>query len=148
MESSYQCLITTQPISLHQALPFIAANAHGAACHFVGIVRDHNHGKSVIGIDYEVCEPLATHILNQIAEEAFSRYPESKIFIAHFVGYLGVGETSMLVSTSTPHRDDAYQSNRFIVEMIKQRCPVWKKEHYADTTNAWVKGCKIKHEYI
>jgi molybdopterin synthase catalytic subunit len=148
MHSRYQCLISSQQISTTQALPFIAASEHGAMCHFVGVVRDNNHGKAVLAIDYEVCEPLASTILKQIAEEAIQRFPRLKVYVAHYVGYLEVGHVSMLVSTSTPHRDDAYQSNRFIVEAIKHRCPIWKKEYYTDTSVAWVKGCKIQHEHL
>ncbi|MFT6835209.1 MAG: molybdopterin synthase catalytic subunit [Francisellaceae bacterium] len=148
MTKQYHCIITSEDITTNQAIPYVESNAHGAACHFVGIVRDHNHGRDVVGIDYEVCEPLATNILNQIAEETISRFPEAKMYISHYVGFLNVGETSMLVSTSTPHRDEAYKANRYIVEAIKQRCPVWKKEHYADNSIEWVKGCKIKHEHL
>jgi molybdopterin synthase catalytic subunit len=148
MQSQYQCLITSQRIVTTQAFPFIAANEHGAMCHFVGVVRDNNHGKAVSGIDYEVCEPLASTILKQIAEEAIQRFLRLNVYVAHYEGYLEVGQVSMLVSTSTPHRDDAYQSNRFIVEAIKHRCPIWKKEYYTDTSVAWVKGCKIQHEHL
>ncbi|MBI2786012.1 MAG: molybdenum cofactor biosynthesis protein MoaE [Legionella longbeachae] len=148
MNDLYQCLITSEAITTAQAIPYITANENGAMCHFVGVVRDHNHGKAVMGIDYEVCEPLASTILKQISEEALQRFPRLKVYIAHFSGYLNVGEISMLVSTSTPHRDEVYQSNRFIVEAIKQRCPIWKKEYYVDTSAAWVKGCTIKHEHL
>ena len=148
MDVQNLCFITDDPITVHQSLPYLDDPAHGAACHFVGVVRNHNHGRAVLGIDYEVCEPLATNILKQIAQEALERFPKLKFYIVHYRGYLNVGETSMLVSTSTPHRDEAYRANRYIVEAIKHRCPVWKKEYYADQSIEWVKGCTIKHEHL
>jgi molybdopterin synthase catalytic subunit len=146
--ASYHCVIKKEPINVTDALAYIGNSAHGATCHFIGVVRDHNNGKSVAGIDYEVCEPLATNILNQIAQEVALKFPEIKIYISHYNGYLLLGEASMLVSTSTPHRDEAYKSNRAIVEAIKHKCPVWKKEYYLDGSVSWVKGCKIEHEHL
>lgn len=148
MKEQYFCLISSKVITTTQALPYITDNEHGAVCHFVGVVRNHNHGKGVTGIDYEVCEPLASTMLKHIAEEAVHRFPKLRTYIAHFSGYLKVGEVSMLVSTSTPHREEAYQSNRFIVEAIKHRCPIWKKEYYTDSSTAWVKGCKIEEAHL
>lgn len=146
--SSYYCLITQNTIQINDALTYVGDQTHGAVCHFVGVVRNHNEGKAVKGIDYEVCQPLTTHVLEQIALETSIKFPEVKIYIAHYEGYLNVGEVSMLVSTSTPHRGEAYQSNRYIVEAIKHKCPVWKKEYYQDGSISWVKGCKIEHEHL
>lgn len=145
MNDTYQCQITDTPIQLNDALHFLASPAHGAHCHFIGTVRNHNEGKAVKGIEYEVCQPLAINILTDIALNIVSQYKTIKIFIAHIEGYVPVGEIGMLVSTSTPHRDETYRANRTIVEAIKHRCPVWKKEFYLDNTVQWVKGCEINY---
>lgn len=147
MKLPYECIITSQHIHIEQAIPFISDHAHGAICHFTGVVRDHNEGKRVTGIDYEIAEPLATHTLKKISQEALTRFPQLKVYVVHFEGYLHVGEISMLVSTSSPHRKECYEANRFIVEAIKHRCPIWKKEYYTDNTMNWVKGCKIEYEH-
>lgn len=148
MTEPYCCLITKAPIQINHALDFLSAPEHGAHSHFIGTVRNHNEGKAVKGIDYEVCQPLAINMLIQIAEKTIETFEQIKLYIAHFEGYLPVGEIGMLVSTSTPHREETYRANRAIVEAIKHRCPVWKKEYYTDNTIEWVKGCEISHENL
>jgi molybdopterin synthase catalytic subunit len=148
MSADFFCHITQKTIQLTDSLPYIQKNENGANAHFVGTVRECNNGKTVRAIDYEVCEPLTTHILNQIAQEAIDRFTDLSVYISHFAGYLKVGEVSMLVSTSTPHRDECYRANRYLVEAIKHRCPVWKKEFYCDNSVDWVKGCKIESIHL
>ncbi|MDC0534956.1 molybdenum cofactor biosynthesis protein MoaE [Francisellaceae bacterium] len=144
----YFCETKTSVIDTKDAVSYIGQPEHGASLHFLGVVRSFNEGKKVKGIDYEVCNPLATNILNQIAEQTLEKFPQANIYISHFEGYLDVGEVSLLVSVSTPHRDECYKANRFIVEAIKHKCPVWKKEYYEDKSVSWVKGCTIKHEHL
>ncbi|BCD92120.1 molybdopterin synthase [Francisella halioticida] len=140
--------ITNKTIAITDAEQLLKNKEHGATIHFIGVVRDHNEGKKVTGIDYDVCRPLAKNVLNKIIRETEQRYPKICIYIAHYEGYLNVGEISLLISTSTSHRDDCYKANRYIVEAIKHSCPVWKREHYVDGKIEWVKGCVVKHEYI
>lgn len=139
--NNYHTLITTSPIAVPDALAFVADPAHGAMDLFVGSVRDHNLGKSVTGVSYEIHTELANKALTKLCNEALKHWGEQqKIYIAHFQGRLDVKGISIIIAVSSPHRDEAFKSCRFLIEEIKHRCPIWKQEHYIDSDSQWVKG--------
>jgi molybdopterin synthase catalytic subunit len=136
-------LVDTE-ISLLDATAAIASKDHGANTIFSGTVRQHNRGKEVIGIDYDVYLPLAKTLLEDIAKKAIKDFKHSvSIYIYHLYGKVKPGQSSMIVAVSTAHRVDAYRINRAIVEAIKHQVPIWKKEYYLDGSCAWLEGCQV-----
>jgi molybdopterin synthase catalytic subunit len=103
------------------------------------MVRDVNDGQPVTGIDYSAYRTMAEAELVRIAGEAQSQFgPDVSVVAEHRTGTLAVGEASVVVATAHPHRALAYDANRFVMEELKRRLPVWKREHYADGTREWV----------
>ncbi len=132
--------IVERPIDAAALLDEIADPGHGAAVLFIGNVRDLNDAKPVSGIDYSAYRPMAELELDRIVREVQARYPGLAAVVEHRVGTLGVGETSVAIATGHQHRAAAYHANRFVIEELKRRLPVWKREHYTDGTREWVAG--------
>ena len=107
---------------------------------FVGVVRDHADGHSVSGMTYEAYESMAEGVLRAIAHEAAALLGTERVAVVHRVGALAIGEASVAVAVSSPHRDEAYEASRYVIEQIKVRLPIWKREHYTDGEAAWVPG--------
>ena len=132
--------IVREAIDPAQVLSLIGADQDGASLLFLGVVRDHNDGRSVGGVRYESYEEMATQVLSDIVEEAAGAADTDRIAALHRIGELEVGEVSVAIAVSTPHRAEAYEASRYIIEEIKKRLPVWKKEHYSDGADEWVEG--------
>ena len=107
---------------------------------FIGVVRNHNQGRAVGGVRYDAYEEMATRVLAQIVEEATRLVGSDRIAVVHRVGELTVGDVSVAIAVSSPHRAEAFEASRFIIEEIKKRLPVWKKERYGDNVEEWVEG--------
>jgi molybdopterin synthase catalytic subunit len=118
----------------------LASREDGALLLFLGVVRDHNDGRAVRGLEYEAYAEMAEEVLEEIGLEAQERSGSDRIFIHHRVGVLEVGEISTVIAVATPHRVAAYEASRYIIEEIKKRLPVWKKERYVEGDAEWVKG--------
>jgi molybdopterin synthase catalytic subunit len=132
--------VTSEPIDAAEVLARVGADEDGAVLLFLGVVRNHAEGRAVAGMRYDAYEAMAGSVLGQIAREASERHGTDRIAVVHRVGDLLLGETSVAIAVSTPHRAEAYAANREIIEEIKKRLPVWKKEHYVDGASAWVEG--------
>ncbi len=133
--------IATEAIDVSKAVAFVADDAHGAADLFIGTVRNHNLGKPVNGVSYDVFDELTLNVFRTLAEEARQRWGERlNIFIEHFKGRLDIQGISILIAVSSPHRDESFKACRFIIEEIKHRAPIWKQEHYVDGDSDWVQG--------
>lgn len=130
--------LTEEPIDPASVLGEIGADEHGAAVVFLGVVRDHNDGRSVSGVEYSAYTEMAERVLAAIARETGERWSTDRIAAVHRVGALGIGETSVAIAVSTPHRAEAFEACRFIIEQLKQRLPVWKREAYVDGESEWV----------
>jgi molybdopterin synthase catalytic subunit/molybdopterin converting factor small subunit len=124
--------ITDQPIDV-PALEAIAAQpGFGALVTFVGRARDtSDDGRQVHELEYEVYPELATSVLDEIAAEAESRWPVA-VVVVHRSGVVPIGEAAVAIVTGSAHRAEAYEANRFVIEAIKQRLPIWKRETFAD----------------
>jgi len=109
----------------------------GAACTFVGVVRDHNAGRAVTHLEYEAFEEMALPLLQEIAAEARRRWPVTDVRIVHRLGRLEIGEASVAVAVASPHRAEAFEACRYAIDTLKQTVPVWKKEHFEDG-EVWV----------
>ncbi|HEY6220647.1 MAG TPA: molybdenum cofactor biosynthesis protein MoaE [Gemmatimonadaceae bacterium] len=116
----------------------VESAAQGATVLFVGTVRDLNDGRAVTGMDYTAYDAMAEKEMGAIAREATDKNPGTVIHMVHRLGYLEVGEPSVVIATSHPHRDAAYAANRYAIEQLKKRVPIWKREHYVDGTREWV----------
>ena len=112
----------------------------GAAIEFLGIVRNHNLGKPVDALEYEAYEELAIAEGNRIIEEARSRFDATDIHCEHSVGQLKIGDCAFRVEVVSHHRDAAFAACRYVVDEVKRRVPIWKREHYADGSTEWVMG--------
>jgi molybdopterin synthase catalytic subunit len=116
-----------------------ATPADGAVCLFVGVVRNENQGRPVLHLEYEAYEEMALPLLEEIAAETARRYPVTGVRLVHRLGRLGVGEVSVAVAVSSPHRAEAFAACRFAIDNLKAKVPIWKKEFYADGS-AWLDG--------
>ena len=133
--------ITTNTIEPQAAITFVAEATQGAADFFIGTVRDHNLGRSVRGVSYDVFEELGLNVFKELATEARQRWGEKlNIYIEHYKGRLDVGGISILIAVSSPHRDESFKACRYLLEEIKHRAPIWKQEHYLDGDSQWVQG--------
>lgn len=132
--------VVRDPIDSAEVLARVGADEDGAGLLFLGVVRDHSEGLSVGGVRYDAYEEMAAGVLTEIADEAASVLGTDRIAVVHRVGDLAVGDVSVAIAVSSPHRAEAYESSRFIIEEIKKRLPVWKKELYSDGVEEWVAG--------
>jgi molybdopterin synthase catalytic subunit len=126
------------PIDAIALVHAVAAPANGAALLFLGAVREVSDGRAVTGIDYAAYEAMALRELQSIVVEAAVRFDTADIRVVHRLGELGVEEVSVAIAVAHPHRDGAYAASRWVIEELKRRVPIWKREHYADGTREWV----------
>lgn len=135
-----RAVLVHEPIDPERLLASVEDDAHGAALLFLGVVRDHAAGRAVRGIRYEAYEEMAAEVLGAIVAEASRLLGTDRIAVEHRVGELAVGEVSLGIAVSSPHRSEAYDASRYIIEEVKRRLPVWKQERYAEGGEAWVEG--------
>ena len=135
-------------LSLIDAEKFIASNDFGASLIFSGTVRSQNNNKSVLGITYDSHDTLVIKSFEEIYNEAEQKLniKNKSVFIEHAKGYLNLGETSIIIAVACIHRDEVYVLSRYIIEEIKKRSPIWKKEHYTNNQSDWLKGNTIVNE--
>ena len=116
----------------------VADDSCGALVVFEGWIRDHNEGQQVKRLEYEVYRPLAEKEGARIIDEAVQRFGVSHALCIHREGLLELGEVAVLVCVSSPHRGEAFDACRYIIDQTKVRLPIWKKEHYASGASEWV----------
>lgn len=139
--NNVEILISDAPLSWHGQYQRALCGEYGAVAQFVGIVRNHNHDRLVKAVEYDIFAPLAQRVLEEICHEAKKQWGEkSYIYAAHRYGKLTVGEASVAIVAATPHREEAFAACRYVIEQIKLRAPIWKKEHYDSGESEWVKG--------
>lgn len=129
-----------EPPELDRFLSGFAAPEDGAVLLFLGTVRNHNDGRAVQGLEYEAYREMGEEVLLAIAGEAEERFGTDRVRVYHRVGHLAVGEVSTVIAVATPHREEAYGASRYIIEEIKKRLPVWKREKYVAGDSSWVRG--------
>jgi molybdopterin synthase catalytic subunit len=115
------------------------AGIEGAIVTFVGLVRNHNAGRSVRYLEYEAYEPLALRAFDRIAAEIADRWPGVRVGLHHRTGRLDVGEASVAIVTGSAHRAHAYAASRYAIERVKQIVPVWKREFF-EGGDVWIEG--------
>lgn len=111
----------------------------GAACVFIGVVRNEHKGRRVERLEYEAYEEMALPLMKDIAAEVKRLFPVTEVRLVHRLGRLEIGEASVAIAVASPHRAEAFDACRFAIDTLKAKVPIWKKEHYADGT-AWLEG--------
>ena len=135
-------------LSIQKAQNFISSQDYGASIFFTGTVRNQNNDQIVNGITYDSHDELVLKSFEEIYDETNRKLniKDKSVFIEHAKGYLTLGEISIVIAVACKHRDEAYILSRYIIEEIKKRSPIWKKEHYVNDKSSWLKGSPILHE--
>ena len=115
----------------------MASADRGGIASFVGLVRDHQCGRTVTALSYSAYEPMAELMCAEIVAEAERKWPV-RVAVRHRLGDLGIGEAAVAVAAGGGHRDEAFAACRYVIEELKRRVPIWKRETYADGTVEWV----------
>ncbi len=124
--------VQSEPLDLNELIAAVSHDAAGAVVTFAGIVRDHHEGKRVTGIRYDAYGEMAEAMMRRIAREVCERWPECDIALLHRTGKLEIGEASVLIAVSAPHRGEAFDACEYAIDTLKQIVPIWKKEAYED----------------
>ncbi len=125
-------VLTHQPLHPDMVRDVVSDHAHGALLVFEGVVRNHFEGREVIGLEYEAYPEMVEPFLASLVEEVRGKWPGTELAVIHRLGRLDVGDTSLLVAVSSPHRAAVYDASRHALETIKEGLPVWKKEILTD----------------
>jgi molybdopterin synthase catalytic subunit len=132
--------VTEDPLDPSEALTFVADPGAGGTVLFAGTVRDHSESGPVTGLTYEAWREQAVRRMEAIGKEIFERWRVCRVAMLHRTGVLEIGETSVLVCCSAPHRAEAFEGARHGIELIKRDVPIWKKEALATGEAHWVMG--------
>ncbi|MBN9565118.1 MAG: molybdenum cofactor biosynthesis protein MoaE [Alphaproteobacteria bacterium] len=138
--------ITTDEISLEDAIMRVKSPNHGAIDLFIGVVRNNHDGREVSRITYDAHEKLAKRSLADICRKAMGFWPNTRYAVLHYKGELPVGGTSIVIAASSPHRAESFESCRYVIEEIKLRAPIWKKEHYLEGKSEWLPGHSLRYD--
>jgi molybdopterin synthase catalytic subunit len=137
--------ITDQPIDLAPLLAEVSSPERGGVAAFLGLVRNHHEGRPVLRLDYSAYAPMAEAECARIVAEAQSRW-QAAVVLRHRVGSLAIGDVAVAVVAASAHRDEAFAACRYVIEEVKRRVPVWKREYHADGTVVWVDPtAKLQH---
>jgi molybdopterin synthase catalytic subunit len=128
----------TKLIDTEQGRHALRDPAAGGYASFEGWVRDHNEGLAVRRLEYEAFEELALKEAERILGEAAQRFPIKKALCIHRIGALAIGELAVWVGVSAVHRGEAFDACRYIIDEVKHRLPIWKKEYYENGDSGWV----------
>ena len=135
-----------EKIDILKAEKFLSSSNFGAIIYFVGTVRDLNENKKVTGITYDSRDTMVIKSFEKIYKESETKLKikDKAVFIEHVRGYVAVKEKSIIIGAACKHRDEAYNLSRFIIEEVKKKSPIWKKEHYTNEESEWLKGTSIQ----
>ena len=131
--------ITADPLEPQPFIEHVRRDESGAVALFLGVVRNNNLGRRVLYLEYDAYTEMAERKLRQVAEEVTARWPITDIAIAHRTGRVEIGETSLLVVVSSPHRHEAFEACQQAVNRIKEVVPIWKKEVW-EGGESWLEG--------
>lgn len=127
----------TEPIDIAMGCAETGQDKDGAVVIFVGRPRNNLDGKTVTHLEYEIYEEMASKEMEKILDEVLARWPVTDCLVVHRYGRVEIGEASILICISSPHRDEGFQAVRFVIDTIKKTVPIWKKECYADGSE-WI----------
>jgi molybdopterin synthase catalytic subunit len=129
--------LSDAPLDLATLIARVQAADRGAVTSFLGLVRDHHDGRGVIRLEYSAYAPMAEAECARIVSEAEARWPV-RVALEHRIGTLEVGDAAVAIAAAAAHRDEGFAACRFVIEEVKRRVPIWKKEFYADGAIEWV----------
>jgi molybdopterin synthase catalytic subunit len=131
------CHVTTAPLSVDEHLAAVAGARSGASVVFSGVVRDHDHGRAVVGLEY-VGHPSAADVLRACLDEIAADPLVHAVAVSHRIGTLAIGDAALVAAVSAAHRAEAFAACERLVELVKQRLPIWKRQVFPDGTDEWV----------
>lgn len=117
------------PLSVDEAIAYVRHAGAGAVCVFLGMVRDHNDGRAVVKLEYEAYPAMAVAEMQRIAGELAAEIAGVRLAVIHRTGALAVGDVAIVCAASAPHRGEAYRACRALIDWVKARVPIWKREH-------------------
>jgi molybdopterin synthase catalytic subunit len=129
--------LSDDPLDLDEVVCAVATPEHGGIATFTGVVRNHNHGKSIVRLEYEAYRPMAQRKLAEIGAQLATEHPGARLAIVHRLGKLAVGEAAVVIAASAPHRGVAFEVCRAAIDRLKETVPIWKKE-IADDGEEWI----------
>lgn len=132
--------IQADPIDVEEATAFLSDLSAGAHAIFLGTTRKWTGDKETVLLEYECFEAMALTQLGVIVDEAAAKWDLLKVVVLHRTGIVEAGRASVLIGAASRHRDDAFQASRYLIDELKLRAPIWKREQFADGTTEWVKG--------
>jgi molybdopterin synthase catalytic subunit len=130
--------LTHDPIDIPGLLDVVGSSQAGAVVLFLGTTREFTHGRQTVSLDYECYHEMAEKQMVELETDARRRWPIIECGIIHRLGHIGLGEASVAIAVSTPHRRDAFEAGQWLIDTLKQVVPIWKKENWADGTSEWV----------
>ena len=122
--------LTDKPIELNELLALVGDPGAGAVATFIGTTRDNNEGRSILSLDYEAYPGMAEQEMARLGEEVEEKWRITRMAMVHRIGNVPIGEASVIIAVSAPHRDDAFKACRYAIDELKKRVPIWKKEIY------------------
>ena len=135
--------LTAEPLDARQLEAAVADPGSGAICTFTGVVRDNSRGEPVTHLEYEAYAGMAERQMRAIVDEISERWPEARVAMAHRTGSLEIGEASVVVSVSSPHRAEAIAACKWGIDRLKESVPIWKKE-FARSGAVWIEGAEAR----
>jgi molybdopterin synthase catalytic subunit len=137
--------LSTEAIDMGEVVAAVRDPAAGAIATFLGVTRNHHHGREVTLLEYEAYPGMAEREMERIAIDAAERWPTCKIAMVHRTGPVPIGEASIAIAVSAAHRPEAFAACRFAIDRLKATVPIWKKEHFVGG-DVWVGRCCAEHE--
>ena len=126
--------LTTDPIHIDEWHAAVVDERDGASVEFLGIVRGEEDGRPISALDYEAYEPMAERVIERLVKQARAQWPLHAVCVRHRVGRVAVGEVAVLIGVRAPHRDEAFEACRFLIDAVKQNVPIWKSAVGVDGT--------------
>lgn len=130
--------LTRTPIDYHALTEAVRSNQSGAVVLFLGTVREMTEGRQTIALDYEAFSEMAEAKMQELIDAAKRKWPIDKVGIIHRLGHLELGDISVALAVSCPHRQQAFEAGKFLIDELKILVPIWKKENWADGSTEWV----------
>lgn len=137
--------IVKEPINTNQLVEAVEDPGAGAICTFLGVVRDNNLGREVDYLEYEAYPRMAVPAMQRIADEIRERWNVIEVAIVHRVGRLEIGEASVGIAVSSPHRAEAFEACHYAIDRLKEAAPIWKKEVWSDGQE-WIEGTVLSKQ--
>jgi len=136
--------VTSKPLDPQYLVDHVRKDESGAVTLFFGVVRNNSKGRRVLHLEYDAYPEMAEKVMRQIAEEAMQRWPLTDVAMQHRTGRLEIGETSLLIAVSSPHRKEAFEACLHLIDRFKEVVPIWKKEVWEDG-EVWIEGEPVEH---